>query len=158
MAALRDADAVLASCRVLVALSARSVAAVADIADPTQVRVLVIAASRAPISLGDLADAANLTPSTASRLCDRMVVRGLLDRSDDPTNRRALHLTLTPDGRTVVDTMVAHRRTEIEAILLRMPRRRRAELAQVLNEFSAAGGQPVGHDLWSMGWTTEAVS
>src|SRR6202012_3688864 len=97
MTAQRESDAVLATCRLLVALSAQSMAEVADIADPTQVRVLVIAASRAPISLGELADAASLTPSTASRLCERMVTRGLLDRSDDPTNRRALNLTLTKD-------------------------------------------------------------
>jgi DNA-binding MarR family transcriptional regulator len=153
----READAVLASCRVLVALSAQSVAAVSGIADPMQVRVLVIAASRAPISLGELADAASLTPSTASRLCERMVARGLLNRCDDPTNRRALKLTLTREGRTVVDTMIAHRRAAITTILNRLPRRRRTELADLLNEFSAAGGQPVEHDLWSMGWTTEAV-
>jgi DNA-binding MarR family transcriptional regulator len=157
MAAQREADAVLATCRLLVALSAQSMAVVADLVDPTQVRVLVITASRGPISLGELAEAASLTPSTASRLCDRMVARGLLDRSDDPTNRRALNLTLTKDGRTVVEKMIAHRRASINAILSRLPRRRRLALAQVLSEFNSAGGAPVEHDLWSMGWTTEAV-
>jgi DNA-binding MarR family transcriptional regulator len=157
MTAQRESDAVLATCRLLVALSAQSMAEVADIADPTQVRVLVIAASRAPISLGELADAASLTPSTASRLCERMVTRGLLDRSDDPTNRRALNLTLTKDGRIVVERMIAHRRAAIDAILTRLPRRRRLALAELLSEFNTAGGQPVEHDLWSMGWTTEAV-
>jgi DNA-binding MarR family transcriptional regulator len=157
MAAQREADAVLATCRLLVALSAQSMAVVADLVDPTQVRVLVITASRGPISLGELAEAASLTPSTASRLCDRMVARGLLDRSDDPTNRRALNLTLTKDGRTVVEKMIAHRRAAINAILSRLPRRRRLALAQVLSEFNSAGGAPVEHDLWSMGWTTEAV-
>jgi DNA-binding MarR family transcriptional regulator len=157
MAAQREADAVLATCRLLVALSAQSMAVVADLVDPTQVRVLVITASRGPISLGELAEAASLTPSTASRLCDRMVARGLLDRSDDPTNRRALNLTLTKDGRSVVEKMIAHRRTAINAILTRLPRRRRLALAQVLSEFNSAGGAPVEHDLWSMGWTTEAA-
>ncbi len=55
MTAQREAETVLATCRLLVALSARSMTEVADIADATQVRVLVIAASRAPISLGELA-------------------------------------------------------------------------------------------------------
>jgi DNA-binding MarR family transcriptional regulator len=157
MTAHREMDAVLASCRLLVAISARSVAAVADVVDPTQVRVLVITASRGPISLGELADAAGLTPSTTSRLCDRMVASGLLDRHDDPTNRRALNLTLTQDGRTVVEKMITHRRTAIEAILNRLPRHRRTELADLLAQFNAVGGEPVERDLWSMGWTTEAV-
>jgi DNA-binding MarR family transcriptional regulator len=153
----READTVLASCRLLVALSAQSMAAVADVADPTQVRVLVITASRGPVSLGELADAAGLTPSTASRLCDRMVGQGLLDRSDDPNNRRALNLTLTQDGRTVVERIIGHRRAAIQAILNRLPRYRRTELATLLAQFNAAGGDPAEHDLWSMGWTTEAV-
>ena len=38
----------------------------------------------------------------ASRLCDRLVAAGLLDRADDPANRRQLTLTLTPDGERVV--------------------------------------------------------
>src|SRR6202012_2278078 len=38
MTTRREADTVLATCRLLVALSAQSMAAVADVADPTQVR------------------------------------------------------------------------------------------------------------------------
>jgi hypothetical protein len=57
----------------------------------------------------------------------------------------------------VVERMIAHRRGAIDAILSRLPRRRRLALAELLSEFNSAGGAPVEHDLWSMGWTTEAV-
>ena len=150
-----DADAVLAACRVLVALSAQSIVAVDDLADVTQVRVLVIVASTEPVSLGVLAEAAQLHPSTASRLCDRMVAEKLLDRSDDPSNRRALNLRLTAKGRRVIAVMVRHRREAIMPILRAMPASGRRNLVTALRAFADAGGEPPDRDLWSMGWTTE---
>ena len=35
-----------------------------------------------------------------------------------------------------------------------MTKQRRAELASLLREFAAAGGEPSDPDLWAMGWTT----
>ena len=52
----------LAACRVLVALSAQSIAAVEDAADVTQVRALVVISSRGSVSLGELAAAAGPAP------------------------------------------------------------------------------------------------
>jgi DNA-binding MarR family transcriptional regulator len=149
-----DADAVLAACRVLVALSAQSIAAVGDLADVAQVRALVVISSRGSVSLGELATAANLHITRASRLCDRMVAEGLIDRANDPANRRQLILTLTRKGARVVHDVMAHRRAAITPILARLPKKRRAELVAVLREFAAAGGEPPSPDLWAMGWTT----
>lgn len=149
-----EADAVLAACRILVTLSAQSIAAVADVADVTQVRALVVMASRGSVTLGELATAANLHPSRASRLCDRMVAEGLIDRADDPANRRQLMLTLTPSGERVVRTVMKHRRNAIKPILARLTKQRRAELVSALQEFATAGGEPSDLELWAMGWTT----
>jgi DNA-binding MarR family transcriptional regulator len=149
-----EADTVLAACRVLVALSAQSIAAVEDVADVAQVRVLVVLSSRRSVSLGELAAAANLHVTRASRLCDRMVADGLIDRADDPANRRQLILTLTAKGQRVVDDVMAHRRAAITPILARLPPQRRAELVAVLGEFAAAGAEASGPDLWALGWTT----
>jgi DNA-binding MarR family transcriptional regulator len=149
-----EADAVLAACRILVTLSAQSIAAVADVADVTQVRALVVMASRGSVSLGELATAANLHPSRASRLCDRMVAEGLIHRADDPANRRQLTLTLTLSGERVVRTVMKHRRNAIKPILARLTKQRRAELVSALKEFATAGGEPPDLELWAMGWTT----
>lgn len=149
-----EADAVLAACRVLVALSARSIAAVQDLADVMQVRALVVISSRESVSLGELATAANLHPTRASRLCDRMVAEGLIHRADDPADRRQLILTLTPRGEAVVRTVMQHRRDAIKPILARLTKARRAELVSALKEFATAGGEPSDHELCEMGWTT----
>lgn len=149
-----EADAVLAACRILVALSAQSIAAVEGVADVSQVRALVVISSRGSVSLGELAAAANLHPSRASRLCDRMVAEGLIHRADDPANRRQLILTLTPGGERVVRTVMQHRRAAITPILAQLTKPRRAELVSVLQEFAAAGCEPSEPDMWAMGWTT----
>jgi DNA-binding MarR family transcriptional regulator len=153
-----EADALLAACRVLVAISAQSIAAVEDVADLTQVRALVVVASRGSVSLGELSEAAHIHLTRASRLCDRLVMKGLLNRADDPANRRQLVLTLTPAGQDVVDEVMRRRREAIQPILERMgaqmTKPRRAELTLLLNEFATAGGEPSDPDLWAMGWTT----
>lgn len=149
-----EADAVLAACRVLVALSAQSIAAVESVADVAQVRALVVIASRGPLSLGELAGAANLHLTRASRLCDRMVAEGLIHRADDPADRRQLTLTLTPSGERVVQTVMEHRRAAIKPILAQMAKQRCVELVSVLQEFATAAGEPSDLELWAMGWTT----
>jgi DNA-binding MarR family transcriptional regulator len=153
-----EEQALLAACRVLVAASAQSIAAVEDVADVMQVRALVVLASRRSVSLSELAEAANIHLTRASRLCDRLVLKGLVDRADDPANRRQLTLTLTPSGERVVRSVMASRRKAIGPILARMTkqlsRKRRAELVAVLQDFVAAAGEPSEPDLWAMGWTT----
>lgn len=153
-----EADALLAACRVLVAVSAQSIAAVEDVADLTQVRALVVVASRGSVSLSELSEAANIHLTRASRLCDRLVLMGLLNRADDPANRRQLTLTLTPAGEWVVAEVMRRRREAIAPILDRMRQQmtqhRRAQLTSLLKEFATAGGEPSDPDLWAMGWTT----
>ncbi len=144
----------LAACRVLVAISARSVAAVDDTVDMPQFRALVVVASRGLVTLGELADAAGMSMSTASRLCDRLVGLGLLSRTDDPANRRQLQLTLTDAGHSVVTRAMDERRAALRPILTRLPKQSRAQLVELLTEFADAGGEPAARDLWSLGWPT----
>jgi DNA-binding MarR family transcriptional regulator len=73
-----EAQAVLAACRVLVGVSAQSVAELEDVVDLIEFRALVIVASRGCVSLSELADAANLHLTSASRLCERLVVKGFI--------------------------------------------------------------------------------
>jgi len=153
-----EEEAVLAACRVLVAVSAQSMAAVEDVADLTQVRALVVVASRGSVSLSELAAATNIHLTRASRLCDRLVASGLINRADDPSNRRQLTLTLTPEGEQVVHSVMRRRHEALEPILARMRKQmtvsRRAQLVSLLQDFALAGGEPSEPDLWALGWTT----
>ena len=114
----------LAASRVLVGVAARSLAAVEDTVTLTQVRALVIIASRGPLHLAALAEDMGVHPSNATRACDRLVAAGLLDRRDNPADRRHLLLTLTDAGRELVDGVMDRRRAAIGQILRRDAGRR----------------------------------
>src|ERR1700753_1331614 len=73
-------DAVLTASRTLVAVAARSLGAAAEDTTLAQYRALVVLASRGPQRMGDLAEALGVTPSTAGRMCDRLVRKELIRR------------------------------------------------------------------------------
>lgn len=149
-----EVEAVMMAARVLVAVSARSVAAVEETVTLPQLRVLVILASRGPLNLGAVADGLGVHLSNATRACNRLVAAGLLDRRDNPADRRNLLLELTPEGRCLVERVMSHRRAAIAEVLDRMPAGRRRALAPVLRSFARAGGEVSEPEVWALGWTT----
>lgn len=72
--------AVLAASRSLVAAATRSLGAVAEETTIAQYRALVVLPSRGPQRIVDLAVALDVTPSTAGRMSDRLVRKGLIRR------------------------------------------------------------------------------
>ncbi|HET7799088.1 MAG TPA: MarR family transcriptional regulator [Humibacillus xanthopallidus] len=147
-----EVDTVLQACRVLVAITARSMAAMPEATDLLQVRALVVLHSRESLSLGELARSVGIHLTRASRLCDRLVALGLVDRADDPANRRQLVLRLTGAGQDVVDSVMQQRAEEIRPILARMTRTAREALVTSLGEFTDAATEFDEHDLWALGW------
>src|SRR3954447_2592778 len=122
-------DAVLLASRTLVAISAQSIASVLDEVDVMQFRILVVAASQGPCSLGGVAEAVGLHVSTASRACDRLTAMGLLNRSASANDRRNLELTLTPDGEDLVGQVLRRRREALRSVLERLTPRKQRRLA-----------------------------
>ena len=59
-----------------------------------------------------LAEQMDLQPISLARLLDRLQSQNLIERREDPADRRAYRLFLTPEGRTLVDELDAVR-TEI---------------------------------------------
>jgi DNA-binding MarR family transcriptional regulator len=66
---------------------------------PSQAEVLRVLADHAPLSLNGLGSLLVCeSGSSPSRLVDRIVARGLVDRRPGATDGRAVELTLTPEG------------------------------------------------------------
>lgn len=151
----KQVDAVMLAARVLVAITAQSVAALAEQVTLPQLRVLVMVVSGGPLNLNAVARGLGVHPSNATRACDRLVAAGLLRRSEDAADRRNLVLELTADGHQLVQMVTRHRRGAIEDILGRMSDRRRHELVPVLQAFTQAAGEISRSGAWALGWTTE---
>lgn len=144
-------DAVLSASRVLVAVAARSLADVAEEVTLTQYRTLVVLASRGPQNLAGLAEAVGVTPATATRMCDRLVRKGLIRRRTERDDRRQLRVVLTENGRALVDAVTDRRRREIERIVSEIPPEEQVVLVQALGRLATAAGEVPEQD-WSSGW------
>ena len=151
----QEVDAVMIATRVLVAVSARSVASVEDQVTLPQLRVLVMIASRGTQNVTSVAQALGVHASNATRTCDKLVEAGLLHRSEDPSDRRNLLLQLTQPGLQLVHTVTEHRRAAIKDILAKMPAQGRSNLVPVLLAFAEAAGEIPPSRAWALGWTTE---
>ena len=101
--------------------------------------------------MATLAEAVAVTAPTASRLCDRLVKKGLVRRRTDPNDRRQVRLGLTEAGRQLVDTVSMRRRQEITDLLASIPPKTQRSVATALAQLAKSAGEVPEQD-WSTGW------
>ncbi|HBQ95830.1 MAG: MarR family transcriptional regulator [Firmicutes bacterium] len=70
----------------------------------TQFRCLRLLYIR-PMQAGDLAKKLSLSPTSLTRVLERLESRQLIDRSIDREDRRRIWVSLTPQGRNMLDTI-----------------------------------------------------
>lgn len=132
------AAAVESSVETLVAVLERARLAQQPTIPPTQLRVLTIVAGNRHTNMSRLAEALDVVPSSASRLCDRLEATGLLRRIADPRDRREVRLVLTAASRQVLADLQESRRAALGAVLGRMPASAQQDLLRALQAFEAA--------------------
>jgi DNA-binding MarR family transcriptional regulator len=134
-------DAVLTASRTLVGVATRSMGAAAEDTTIAQYRALVVLASRGPQRMVDLARSLEVTPSTAGRMCDRLLRKGLIRRTRARADRREVLVSLTAAGRAVVDEATARRRALLAGILGRLSGREQLAVASAFRAFARAAGE-----------------
>jgi MarR family transcriptional regulator, organic hydroperoxide resistance regulator len=60
-----------------------------------------------PLTNGQLAEAAGVSSPTATRMTDVLLTRGWVSRLDDPKDRRAVLISLTPEGRRALEAKMS---------------------------------------------------
>lgn len=130
-------------------VSAKSIAAIDPDVTLPQYRALVILASHGDMNVGALGDALAIHRSTATRLCDRLAVKGLITRATFPDRKREVFVRLTSQGRSVVNTVTRRRRNELTRIVKRIDAADRAGVVRAFDVFAEAAGEtPEGQ--WPM--------
>jgi DNA-binding MarR family transcriptional regulator len=118
-----------------------------------QFRALVLLESAPAMRAADLAGALSVSPSTATRLCDRLVRAELLSRDASEDDRREVRLSLTKAGRELVRTGLSRRRKVLGRLVAQIPAEDRAPFVRSLRVFEGAGldgKEPA----WALGWRT----
>jgi DNA-binding MarR family transcriptional regulator len=144
-------DAVVGASRALVGVAARSLAGLEGEVTLAQYRMLVLLCSRGAQRVADLAEALGVTPSTATRMSDRLVAKRLARRHRMASDRRTVRVAATPAGRTLVDEVTARRRREVGRIVGAMAPDTQRLLVEALRAFAEAAGE-VPEQSWSVGW------
>ena len=70
-----------------------------------QAKLLYVVTAAAELSMSEIAHRLGITASTASGAVDRLVELGMLERSDDLTNRRQVRVSVTEAGRRTLEQL-----------------------------------------------------
>ena len=148
-------EAIVLASRAMVGIAVRSLAGSEHEVTLPQYRTLVVLSYGGPSRLADLATTLGVSPSTATRMCDRLVRKGLITRSRDDLDRREVNLTVTENGRAAVEAVIGRRREEVREMLQSIPSDARVQLSQSLHLLAMAAGEtPEMH--WTPGWQSQA--
>ncbi len=113
------AEAALPVLRACAAIADESLERVAPSVSLQQYRALTILYEEGPRNAAALADALGIARSTLTRLSNRLVRDHLIERVEDPADRRAVVLTTSREGGRVVERVRAWRLQELERRLRR---------------------------------------
>ncbi|UYG16582.1 MarR family winged helix-turn-helix transcriptional regulator [Brachybacterium huguangmaarense] len=87
-----------------------------------------------PVSAGALMHQTLVTSGTMTTRIDKLVARGLVTRSRDPQDRRAVRIALEPAGVTAVDAAMEHLLASEAQLLAALPPETREALASTLRD------------------------
>jgi DNA-binding MarR family transcriptional regulator len=107
----------------------------------SQLQALLMVEQDEGLNLGTLAERLGVILSSASRLCDRLVAAGMLDREPARTDRREVRLVLNGPARDLLADLRGDRQARLEEVLAAMSPAGRRALLQGLREFGRVARQ-----------------
>lgn len=137
-------DTVLAASRVFVAVASNALADLSPEVTLPQFRALVLLDACGSMTVADLAAELGVAASTASRMCDRLVMKKLVRRAVDRSDRRRVRLTLQAAGRELIAASSKRRKQQIAQLVRTIPIEERARLSTALRVLVAAA-ESSGH-------------
>lgn len=134
-------SAIIASSRALMAIAVMSIETSPIEVTLAQFRALALLSTGGPQRMSDLSMGLQMSPSSFTRLVERLERKGLVERRPSPASRRSIELHLTSTGSGIVDIVMAVRRREVTAVIDAIaPGRRQAVRAAFADFADAADG------------------
>jgi len=104
----------------------------------TQLRVLFVLRAEDGASASVLAERLNVTPSTLTRIVDRLVGQGLVRRETDDNDRRLVRHYLSANGASTVEELERGGRARMNEVMDRLSDAQMERLALALDDFASA--------------------
>lgn len=89
---------------------------------------------KGPLPVNVLGRKLLLTSGSITTAVDRLVERGLVNRMDDPADRRVRLVTLTPEGRRLIKPAFARHRSDLDDVVAVLTPKERATLVTLLRK------------------------
>src|SRR5262245_45211382 len=104
----------------------------------TQFKALMLLAhDPGELSVKDVSDRLGISLPAASRAVDPLVRRGIVERTEDPDDRRVKRVRTTKDGDRLVERLIATRIKSFESLLEGFTATERRKLGDALDEILA---------------------
>lgn len=118
----------------------------------TEIHIIEKIGAMEPARMSEVARSIGVTLATLTVACDKLETKELVSRARSSTDRRVVHITLTPKGRAAYEYHQAFHKRMIASVMEELSPEQAAVLAQSLEklqdffrrEESAAGGKSNG--------------
>ncbi len=124
----------------VLALVARSSLGASQRISSSQLQALLTIDRFGSLNLTTLAEALAVLPSSATRLCERMLAADLVTKTPAVLDRREVVIALTSHGQQLIEQIEQARRTELQLALTQMPEHGRRALLAGLTALGAELG------------------
>ena len=105
---------------------------------PSKLRALELLAQHEGLRVGELADRVGVDTTTATRLVDRLEELGLAERHSEESDRRAILVGLSEEGRELVAGVVGQRQQFFADVLATLDAEERIQLLRLTEKAALA--------------------
>ena len=114
-----------------------------------QFSILMQLHHRGPCGMSGISEGYDITPAATSQLVDKLVQGGLIQRVEDPNDRRAKLLSLTDKGREFIERGIEERYRWVEKMEAKLTSEQRVQISEALDLMTRIGqeleAEPLHH-------------
>jgi DNA-binding MarR family transcriptional regulator len=104
----------------------------------SQFSVLMQLHHKGPCGMSEISERFGVTPAAASQLVEKLVQAGYLERSEDPSDRRAKLLKLSPSGAQLIEQGIAERYRWMDDLVKTLSPEEQAKVSEALEILTRA--------------------
>lgn len=97
-----------------------------------QIQALMFLCHNTNVDMSDIAEYFQVEMPSATSLINKLCDHQLVKRYEDPKDRRLVRITLTDDGKKLVEQAMCERRKKIEKVLSYLSEQEKLELLRIL--------------------------
>lgn len=106
-----------------------------------QFSILMQLHHRGPCGMSEISERFDITAAAASQLTDKLVQGGYIERAEDPNDRRAKSIQLTPKGKELVDAGMTERYRWMDELVSKLSAEDRPKVVEALKVLTEAARQ-----------------